>query len=375
MKERATAKATAAVRRLAPAALLLRCLLLGSVAALPVAFNAVVDPARLVTSRDAEREIAGALLAGHYVTDITNYDDRTIHRELALMRRTPVDVLALGSSRVQPLGAGAFPGAASFANAGVSGGSLDDVLAMYEPWDDAVRRPRRIVLEVDPWMLGAEDQAAAWGSVAGARARMLARLGLPAPPRWERLVIAVRTLTRLASPEYFRLALFSVRHHGLRGVPFVIADREQHAQKTMHPDGSLTWMPTTSAEAEGFARSYVRATLPGDVRYHGLERTQGARAEQVLARLLRHMLSSGAAVTVLLGPYQPVTWSAFARQPVSPLFVAEQRFRALAAGAGARVTGSYDPARCGMTKEDFFDESHARPAALARVIGGACEPR
>lgn len=368
----APARELASGRRSA-AALLWRCVLLLGIAALPVAFSAVVDPARLVASRRAEGEIVGALLAGHDVTDVTNYDDRVIHRELALARRAPVDVLALGSSRVQPLGAAAFPSARTFANSGVSGGSLDDVLAMYEPWDDAVRRPRRVVLEVDPWLLGAEDPAAAWSAVADARARMLDRLGVPNSLALDRARLVVRTVKRLAAPEYFRLSVFSLRHHGLRGIPFAITDREQNTEKTMRPDGSLAWMPVTPNEAQSLARQYLAAEITGDPRYVGLDRARSARAEHVLEALVLRMRSQGSETSILLVPYHPATWAAFARRSPSPLAEAERRFRGIAMRAGVQVVGRYDPARCGARAEDFFDESHARPALLARVIAGACE--
>lgn len=365
----------AAPTRRSAGALLWRCLLLLAIAALPVLFSAVVDPARIVASRNAERAIAAALLAGHYVTDVTNYDDRVIHRELALARRAPVEVLALGSSRVQPLDRAAFPGAGSFANAGLSGGSLDDLLAMYEPWDDAVRRPRRVMLELDPWLLGTSDDVIAWRSVASERARMLARLGVPVSRTRERIELVVQTLKRLASPEYFRLAAFSYRHHGIAGIPFVVTDREENAEKTLRPDGSLAWTPVSPDEAQSLARRYLATEILSDHRYEGLQGPGSVRAEELVERFVRHVRSTGTEVTLLLVPYHPLTWAAFARRSPSPLAESERRFRALAVRTGVRVTGSYDPARCGARAEDFFDESHARPALLARVVAGACDSR
>ena len=57
-------------------------MLLG-IAALPVAFSAWIDPARLVAPRATERDIARVLAAGSNVTNYANYDDRAIERSLA----------------------------------------------------------------------------------------------------------------------------------------------------------------------------------------------------------------------------------------------------------------------------------------------------
>ena len=85
-----------------PWALVARAAALFGIAALPVAFNAWIDPARLVAPRTAERDIARVLAAGSNVTNYANYDDRAIERAMAPRRARP-EVLVLGSSRMQML--------------------------------------------------------------------------------------------------------------------------------------------------------------------------------------------------------------------------------------------------------------------------------
>src|SRR4051794_26241263 len=104
----------------APIRLLGRALLLCGIALLPPAFSAWIDPARLLGAPRAEHAIARALAEGHSVTNVMNYNDRAIERELSTLRHDPLDVLAMGSSRLQPLTQSVFPGA-RFANVSVSG--------------------------------------------------------------------------------------------------------------------------------------------------------------------------------------------------------------------------------------------------------------
>jgi hypothetical protein len=80
------------------------------VAALPVALSAWIDPGHLVPLGAPSVRSPARSAAGAYVTNFANYDDRAIEKYLVPLRRGRVDVLALGSSRTQPLTASAFPG-------------------------------------------------------------------------------------------------------------------------------------------------------------------------------------------------------------------------------------------------------------------------
>src|SRR5258708_34224452 len=81
-----------------------------------------------------------------------NYDDRAIERLLAESRVGAPDILAIGSSRLQPLDASAFPGR-HFVNASLANGRLHDMLGIYALYDTNSRRPRRLVVNLDPWRL------------------------------------------------------------------------------------------------------------------------------------------------------------------------------------------------------------------------------
>jgi hypothetical protein len=73
-------------------------------------------------------------------------------------------------------------------------------------------------------------------------------------------------------------------------------------------------------------------------------------------------------VTVVLVPFAPEVYDAARRLPGRTIVDVEREVRAMAARHEVRVVGSYDPRRVGVTTADFFDESHLRPDALARVV-------
>ena len=341
-----------------------RASLVLAVAALPVAFSAWIDPARLVAPRSAEREIARVLASGGMVTDVANYDDRAIEKYLAPLRSARAEVLALGSSRMQPMPASAFAGK-RFVNGAMQDARLDDVLGVYGLYDAAGRRPNRVVLSVDPWMESA-GAGTGWGALADERAMVMRRAGIAGSPRRERLALLATKWRTLATPEYFRLAVFSLRHHGPHGIAWHVTDRAQNAEKTKLPDGTIVWKETSPEQAAAAAHAFATSALAHDERFRGLARRSPVR-DGAVERFVRYLSSEGITVTVLLVPFAPEVYDAAVRLPGTTIADVERDLRAAAARAGVPVVGSYDPRLAGVTMDDFFDEDHLRPEALARL--------
>ena len=349
-------------------ALFLRCVALACVAAMPVAFSAWIDPARLRPWPDDERAIANALLAGHYVTDVVNFSDRAIEKLLAEGRARAPDVLAIGSSRIQMMPASAFPGAV-FVNAGVAGAGLDDLLAVYALYDTTNRRPRRVVLNLDPWTTDGDDDASAWERIIPSHSAMLRRLG-DAGPHWPSEGSAhLSALRRLAAPEYFRLAVFSLWRYGPSGIRFVVTDRAQNDEKTKSPDGTLVWLRIPPEKTEQLALDYVRRLRLGTAPYDGRVSAKAPERARRLEQFIRYLRGQGGQVDLLLVPFHPAVFAEFARRPRNPLVDAAARAREIALRTGASVVGDYAPATAAATAADFLDESHMRPDALARLFG------
>ena len=346
-------------------ALLARAAALLLLAALPVAFSAWIDPARLVAPRHSEREIARTLASGANVTDFVNYDDRAIEKYLAPRRPARIDVLALGSSRMQPMPASAFPHA-TFVNAAMQGGMLDDVFAIYGLYDHAGRRPRHVVMTVDPWT-ESYDATPGWMTIADERTMVLRRSGIPVSPTRDRLVLLWRAMRTLATPEYFRLSVYSFRRYGTHNVPWRATKLAQNAEKTKLPDGTVVWSDLPADNAERVAPQFAAQWLPTDSRFRNLDRRAPGRRD-ALERFVRYLTSEGVTVTLVLVPFPIEVYDAFGRQPGYPVSAVEGDLRAMSKRVGSEIVGSYDPRAVGVTTRDFFDEDHLRPEALARMV-------
>jgi hypothetical protein len=349
--------------------LLARGVLLCAIAALPVAFSAWIDPARLVAPRTAEREIARVLASGTAVTDYANYDERAIEKHLAPLRRVRPQVLVLGSSRMQmlrgPGGPGVRGSATAFVNVAVSGATLDDVLGTYGLYDAADRRPRRILLGIDPWM--ESEPGDGWRALAAERAMVMRRAGIPSSPRRDLLAAWSRAVRRLATPEYFRLSVYSLLRHGPGGIRWRATGQEQNAEKTKLPDGSVVWHRRSEEQIRRAIAWFASSEVARDPRFHDLGRRAPGR-DGALERFVRHLRSEGVDVTVVLVPFAAEVYDASRRMSGDSLAAVERELRAMSARAGVRIVGSYDPRAAGVTADDFFDADHLRPEPLARIV-------
>jgi hypothetical protein len=346
------------------AALLARAALVLAIAALPVAFNAWIDPARLVAPRTAEREIARVLASGKNVTDFANYDDRAIEQHVAPLRRARPDVLVLGSSRMQPLLPPAG-GRATVYNGSVHGAVLDDIVGVYGLYDSAERRPGRVILGVDPWTEHDTDDG--WRTLARERTLVMRRAGIPVSPRRDLAAAWARAIRKLATPEYFRLSVYSLHRYGPRGIQWSPTDREQNADKTKRPDGSVVWMALPPENAERLAHWFATTELARDGRFHDFTHRPPGRTD-ALERFVRYLRSEGVSVTIVLVPFPAEVYDASRRMSGDSLASVEAGLRAIAARTEAQIVGSYDPRRAGVVTRDFFDEDHLRPEPLARIV-------
>ena len=70
-----------------------------------------------------------------------------------------------------------------FVNGAMQGVVLDDVLGVYGLYDTADRRPRHVMLGVDPWTESAAGER--WRSLGDEHAMVMRRAGISASPRRE----------------------------------------------------------------------------------------------------------------------------------------------------------------------------------------------
>ncbi|MDQ1256201.1 MAG: hypothetical protein QG656_797 [Candidatus Hydrogenedentes bacterium] len=351
-------------------------LLLAPAAVLLIGVNLWSDPAGLFRQRQ-EREIVQHLLEGKNVANVHNHDDRQNLRYFVAGLNTPKDVLVFGSSRLMVIDSSFFPGETLF-NASVAAGTLRDLVADYQLFHEKGLIPKRIFIGVEPYMLNG-----GYSNKMYLRAeyhRGLDRLGLE---EQDDLPILARFIDRryaqLLSPTYFQVSLAfasGIIKNG-RPEPYVTTEFEVDEQM-IRADGSLSY----GLSRRALSRAEVEDKAFRFVSKHPEELANFRRLDPRLTRIFEvfteSLLAEGVQPVFIMAPYHPVSYRLMMENDTYRIAGEVQRYyEDFAVAHGIPVYGSYDPAACGFTADDFYDAAHCSREALVRLFqaGPASLPR
>ena len=95
-----------------------------------ISVNYFGDPAKLFDD-NYEKEIASLICQNKYVTNISNYDERILQKEIIQCVNKNPNVLVIGSSRTTTLNKYLLKDS-SVLNLSVSGSTIEDLIAIYQ---------------------------------------------------------------------------------------------------------------------------------------------------------------------------------------------------------------------------------------------------
>lgn len=136
---------------------------MAAVPAALAAFNYGVDPERSYRLRVPEATLRTLAHSEDLVLEVpANYNDRTFLVR-ALRAAPPAQTCVIGGSRV--LNLSEAPSGGSFLNAGVTGGSFRDYIAIWQAFKEAGQKPRTVFLCLDPQSLDVSARNVSWVSL------------------------------------------------------------------------------------------------------------------------------------------------------------------------------------------------------------------
>ncbi len=175
-----------------------------------VTVNYVGDSAKLFHP-DYVKKIARLLINKSNVTNISNYDERLLQKEIISQIKTAPDILVLGSSRVKAINSEFFKDK-KLRNHFVSGATLEDIIAIYQMNISKRIIPKEIILGVDPWIFNEHNGQFRWKVLKNEYYKFMRQ-----PEQTE--FIDYDKLEQLFSLSYFQVSL--------RNLPRVLTGKDQ----------------------------------------------------------------------------------------------------------------------------------------------------
>jgi hypothetical protein len=266
----------------------------------------------------------------------------------ACLRRLPPAKrwLVLGSSRALTISAGWFSGKNVW-NAAVPTGGIDDSAALLEAYRESGRMPEGVILEFSPVLM---------------RSLPLNQL-LPLRQYRDRAVrrygIDPRSGTLDRRDFYWDDALKDLRFHFdlMKNGPSTPAPGEVIA-----PDGSIVFGPS-KAPSQPEVMDEVKEENSIVIAERVQSRPTGS-ALLFFRRFLDDLQSHGVQVVVFLPPVNPYAWDYYrTRGGYDESFIRTE--------LNARhipIVGGYSPYAARATPDDFYDNTHPRPALIHRLL-------
>jgi hypothetical protein len=340
-----------------------------AIALLPVllmgGFNFFRDRAHIVRSESFISGVRDSMQGGRQVAGLEDYNERALARQIAQQYATQPDVLILGSSRSAELTAW-MCGGKDVLNLSVSGASWQDHVGLYIAAGQSGKLAlvKKLYLCVDPWLLNPNNGEVRWQTLNDEVARAARNWQIKGyrSPYSERQWMA--KLREMFNP------LYAWENLTQAPVPFFATTDTVSTHKLVFSNGSIRQQKEKDARGLEESRERAREFASRKDLFHlaKFDRMDSA-CLRALEFMLKELQESGAEVHLLLMPFHPLVYTRMQTdRRYARVAEAENTFRSMAAAQGWRITGSYDPARAGMTELDFFDGMHLKRSVLTRLL-------
>lgn len=311
-----------------------------------------VDPQGRLRPHPDDRTRAQLVSNGQAIVWPDAVNDRTFVRELIpLMPRR--EIVVLGSSRVFRIHQEAFA-PRSLMNLGITCATLEELRGIVELLRQHDKLPDHLIVGIDPWTFNPRQ-------LERSPDRCLRSAGaiIPSSPRREWQRVALTSI----SPAYFQLSLRSVMSPARVTAASVTDDADGLFRLG---DGSFVLSEPPGTHG-GTVRERVEARVQQAIHDGVWSEYVYDSGDELLRRAFADLIQSVPSATILLVPLHPTFYDVVRTEPgCQRAFEQETWLREFGDQDGIAVVGSFDPARCGMTADDFIDASHANEEAMLR---------
>lgn len=306
-------------------------------------------------------KLAEGILSGNNVTNVSDYNERLLQRYLVTQTKLCPYILVIGSSRTMELNSEYFPGKTFFNNS-VSGAGIEDLVAVYELYDQKKCFPRNVIIGLDPWTLNKNNGQSRWKSLLNEYNAFVHEAGKDTMASEE----SENIYMQLISPSYFNGSLYALLHPKKPKLS-PVAENET---MTRVKDGSVCYgadhRNLTLKQIEDKAKEYsVVNNIYSVEKFDELSPDYKYLLEHLIAKLKKNNVS----VTFFLSPYNPIVYHVFeTNKQYKNIMESEIYYRELAKKENINVIGGFDPKVFNMDATYFYDGMHANRKALKKLL-------
>lgn len=307
-----------------------------------------------------EKKIADIIFKNQNATNISNYDERILQKELINRLHTNPDVLILGSSRTMLINS-TFFGEKKVINNSVSGASIEDLIAIYQIYNEKEILPKKIILGIDPWLLNENNGQIRWKSLEKEYTSFSNER-----KEIDKSILNNKVI-QLFSFSYFQ-ASFKNLANVIKRKSEPIASKEKYNQTTTKlVDASLSYgkqyRGVSNEEVNNNAKNYIS----GDI--YSIENFSTISPDilQEFQNLCLSILENNIELSFFLTPYHPIVYEKI-MQDYSIVLDVENKVVKFAKEKGIEYFGSFNPKKVDINNADFYDGMHCKEHAIKEIM-------
>ncbi len=345
--------------------LFLKLLIFLPIVLMIVGFNYFVDPAHLFSKGKYEYGIAKLLNEKNNVANISNYDERMLQKYILEFEKEKKDISILGSSRIMMIGNNILEG--KVLNNGVSGCSLEDIMAIYWMYKKDSIIPKKIIIGLDPWFLNANNGQKRYKSLQSEYDEIINYMSMQKDDFTIAKFLPVKLL-HLFSFTYFResLKVFAKKFIDKKELNFYPTKDQMGDVQIKLTDGTLVYDKATrdiTVDAVNqLALEYLNASPVYSLdNFKELDKDLKEKFEKFIALLLKDKVE----IIFVFISYHPIVYKKLSESEDYKIILQVQNyFNSIAKNNNIKVIGSYNPLDMKLTEKDFYDGMHIRNEAI-----------
>ncbi|PIE46280.1 MAG: hypothetical protein CSA44_00605 [Gammaproteobacteria bacterium] len=326
--------------------------------------NYLGDAARLFHN-DYEKKIVNILASGKLVTNISNYDERILQKEIINFLNPKPDVLVIGSSRTMLIKQAFIPNNKTIYNSSVSGASIEDLIAIYQMYKEKNSLPSRIIIGIDPWMFNKNNGQTRWKSI---EKEYNAFFEKKIEHQSVSNSLDIRKYKQLLSFSYFQSSLKLMPNLFKRNSSPIPTDIEENKTLTKLKDGTIKYGNSYRLQSpEQVKRNAIGYKSNKPIYSLGNYTELSNDSINKFNSLLKSIKDEGIDVAFFLAPYHSIVYEEIEKS-YPKVLKSEEFIIECAKQNSYPVIGSFDPAKIQIDKLLFYDGMHLKEESVKKML-------
>ncbi len=322
------------------------------------------DAANIFSKSGVEYQIAKYLTEGYNVKNVPNIDERKLQKNILMLSQSVPEVIVIGSSRIKLIGSN-YSDKRIFNN-GVSGCSIEDMIAIYQMYKSKNDMPKKIVIGIDPWIFNKNNGQDRWKSLEREFDSFF-NINAVHTTNWVKY-------GQLFSPSYFQSSLKMLQNrifNDNHAKPIPVKNYGSKVNTVFRlNDGrrvSAKMKFVSLEEVQDRINSYIQGEIYSLENYNSFEK----RNVQNFEMFINRMLSESIEVEFIMIPYPPAVYDFLASNSKYQIIIKlDEYIREVAQSHNIVVTGGLNPARFSLSNKHFYDGMHLNENGLSILLKG-----